>query len=144
MESLEYPAISAKAPLRVCVIDGDAAVRDSLATLMSLNGHEVCAFETGADFIAALDDGSQNCVDCVICEAELPDVSGLELFSAFRRRCPDIRFALLMSRKDPHAISAARRSGVNAVFQKPLVHRTLRAFVTGKTSSGSPRFGNYG
>ena len=138
MESVEYPAISAKAPLRVCVIDGDAAVRDSLATLMTLNGHEVCAFETGAAFITALD------ADCVICEAELPDISGLELFQAFRQRCPDIRFALLMSRKDPHAISAARRSGVNAVFQKPLVHRTLRAFVTGKTSSGSPRFGNYG
>jgi two-component system response regulator MprA len=112
--------------LRVCVIDGDAAVRDSLETLMALNGYEVSTYATGSAFLDALD-GAE--VDCVVCEAELPDTSGIDLFRTFRPGHPRTRFALLMSRKDPAIAAAAQSSGVDAVFHKPLVHGRLKAFV---------------
>jgi FixJ family two-component response regulator len=110
----------------VCVVDGDAAVRDSLATLMALNGHDVSTYATGREFLEALD-GHR--VDFVVCEAELPDTSGVELFRAFKMRHPSARFALLVSRNDPAMTAAAKRSGVDAVFHKPLVHRSLKTFV---------------
>ena len=110
----------------MCVIDGDAAVRDSLQTLMALNGLEVFTYATGNDFLADLDGAG---VDCVICEAELPDTSGIDLFQAFKPRHPGARFALLVSRNDPSVRAAAERSGVDAVFHKPLVHRKLNSFV---------------
>jgi FixJ family two-component response regulator len=110
----------------VCVVDGDAAVRDSLATLISLNGHDVSTFATGGDFLASLNGRH---VDCVVCEAELPDTSGVDLFQAFKPGHPSTRFALLVSRKDPAMTAAAKRSGVDAVFHKPLVHRSLDTFV---------------
>lgn len=114
------------ASLRVCVIDGDAAVRDSLATLMSLSGHEVLAFGTAAEFLAAT---RGETIGCVICAAQLPDTSGLDLFEVLRVAHPAARFALLLSRTDPSAAAEARRLGVGAVFQKPLVHRRLISFV---------------
>tara|TARA_Y100001933_G_scaffold68228_1_gene68730 strand:- start:3501 stop:3860 length:360 start_codon:yes stop_codon:yes gene_type:complete len=116
----------------VFVVDGDAAVRDSLVTLLALNGHEVAGFATGGECLAAMDaggNGSAEDVDCVVCEAELPDISGLELFRAFRAKHPETRFALLTSRNDQGAAAAARVCGIEAVFQKPLVSRRLRAFV---------------
>jgi FixJ family two-component response regulator len=110
----------------VCVIDGDPAVCDSLATLVALNGHDVFTFATGREFLDSL---SGRPIACVVCEAELPDTSGVELFRSFRPAHPQTRFALLMSRTDPAATALARASGVDAVFSKPLVHRRLIGFV---------------
>lgn len=112
------------------VVEGDAAVRDSLVTLLALNGHDVAGFATGGECLAAMDGrGDAGDIDCVVCEAELPDISGLELFHAFRAKHPETRFALLTSRNDQGAAAAARGCGIEAVFQKPLVSRRLRAFV---------------
>lgn len=110
----------------VYVIDGDPAVRDSLATLMALNDHDVLTFGSAGEFLDAL---NGRAINCVVCEAELPDASGLELFRAFKQACPDARFALLTSRTDPVAAALALGSGVDAVFPKPLVHRRLTSFI---------------
>ena len=123
----------------VCVIDGDPAVRDSLATLIGLNGREVSTYATGREFLDAQD---SRAIDCVVCEAELPDTSGLELFRAFRATHPSARFALLLSRTNLAAAAVAKRSGVDAVLHKPLVHRQLTTFVAGAPAAG--RHGNGG
>ena len=116
----------------VCVIDGDPAVRDSLATLIGLNGREVLTYATGREFLDAQDNRA---IDCVVCEAELPDTSGLELFRAFRATHPSARFALLLSRTNLAAAAVAKRSGVDAVLRKPLVHRHLTRFVAGASAA---------
>lgn len=112
--------------LQVCIIDGDAAVRDSLSTLMSLNGVDVTGFASGTDF---LNHCATAPIHCVVCEAELPDISGLELFIRCKALYPHSRFALLMSRSNRPALELARNAGVDAVFCKPLVNRRLRDFV---------------
>ncbi len=112
---------------KVCVIDGDQAVRDSLETVMALNGHAVLTFATGEAFLSCHD---AQPIGWVVCEAELPDISGMELFRRFKAGNPNARFALLTSRTDPAAAALARRSGVDAVFHKPLVHHRLTSFVS--------------
>lgn len=112
---------------RIVVIDGDPAVRDSLATLMALEDHTVTTYATAAAFLRDLDDRS---IRCVICEADLPDRSGLEVFLLLRERHPETRFALLMSHKDPQLLARARQLGILDIFPKPLVHRSLVDFVT--------------
>lgn len=117
----------------ICVIDGDPAVRDSLATLIGLSGHEVATYATGREFLDAQD---SRVIDCVVCEAQLPDTSGVELFLAFKRSHPHTRFALLLSRTDPAATALARTSGVDEVFAKPLVHGRLVRFVASRPRPG--------
>lgn len=110
----------------MCIIDGDPAVRDSLATVLDLCGVPARTFATGSEFLEQLNGEP---IRCVICEAELPDQSGLQVYRAFKQSHPDTRFALLMSRTDPAATALAQRSGIQTVFHKPLVHRRLTRFV---------------
>jgi two-component system response regulator FixJ len=112
----------------VAVIDGDPAVRDSLATLMELNGHEVATYSTARAFLRAVDGKP---VDCIICEAELPDSSGVDLYRTVAQILPDTRFALLVSSQEARTASTAKRAGIRDIFSKPLVHRKLVRFVSG-------------
>lgn len=114
----------AQAP--VYLVDADPAVRDSLSTLMDLNGFEVRAFATGGAFLRSLNDTP---VRCVICEALLPDTTGTQLFEDLHRINPDVPFALLVSQRDLSTIRLARAAGITRIFQKPLVHRHLLSFV---------------
>jgi two-component system response regulator FixJ len=117
---------------RIIVLDGDPAVRDSLATLMALEDHTVIAYSTAAAFLRDLDDEP---IECVVCEADLPDRQGLELYRLLHERHPETRFALLSSRKDPQLLARARSLGIRDVFFKPLVHRSLLDFLTRRTDS---------
>jgi FixJ family two-component response regulator len=111
------------------VIDGDPAVRDSLATLMRISGHEVSTFSTGSAFLHEFEPDE---LECVICEAELPDTTGLAVYKALREKHVAVPFALLVSHTDPVTLAAASKAGIQHVFYKPLVHRRLIAFVSGR------------
>jgi two-component system, LuxR family, response regulator FixJ len=110
----------------VYVIDGDSAVRDSVTTLMALNDIEAAGFASGSEFLSASHDHQ---IPYVICEAELPDTTGIELFLRLKPQHPECRFALLLSRSDRATAQDAAKAGIDAVFCKPLVNRRLRDFV---------------
>jgi FixJ family two-component response regulator len=121
-------------PRAVVLLDGDPAIRDSLTTLMALEDRTVVAYQTAADFLGHLDDP----IGCVICAAELPDRSGLEVFGAVHARWPEAAFALLVSRQDAPLLAEARRRGVHDVFVKPLVDRGLLDFVARTPPASAP------
>ena len=114
----------------VRVIDGDPAVRDSLATLMYLNGHDVATYATGMAF---LDDLDPRKTKCVVCEAELPDTTGFAIFEALRERNSETPFALLVSHDNRDTFDRAQRIGITYVFSKPLVTPQLTAFAAAVT-----------
>jgi DNA-binding NtrC family response regulator len=107
----------------VFVVDGDPAVRDSLSTLLDLNGYAVETCSTGAAFLDRLKGGAK--MHCVVCESELPDGSGIQLFQRIRASDSSVPFLLLLSRRNPSAIQSARSAGIESIFPKPLVHRRL-------------------
>jgi len=109
----------------VHVVEGDPAVRDSLLTLLGLNGFRVHGYDRGEAFLEQLAEHRVEGNDWVICEAELPDTTGLDVFARIRAMEARIPFILLVSRSDPGTIRAARDAGVNRVLPKPLVHRHL-------------------
>jgi FixJ family two-component response regulator len=114
----------------VFIIDGDPAVRDSLSTLLDLNGYEVETFSTGGAFLTRLRSGVR--MECVVCEADLPDTSGIDVYKKIQQASPGTPFALLVSRRNPSIIQSARDAGIEQVFPKPLVHRHLIEFISTK------------
>lgn len=114
----------------VFVVDGDPAVRDSLSTLLDLNGYTVETFSTGGAFLKQLASGVP--MECVVCEADLPDTSGIQIYKHLRAASADTPFALLMSRRNPSIMQSAREAGIEQVFSKPLVHRHLIDFISTK------------
>ena len=119
----------------VHVVDGDPAVRDSLTTLLDLNGFRVRAYSTGAAFLkklkAAPSDDDQ---DWVVCEADLPDGSGIDLFSQVRAARSGTPFILLISRRNPGIIETAKSAGIDQIYQKPLVHRNLLTYIEARSN----------
>ena len=116
----------------VCVVDGDPAVRDSLQYLCDSSGHRAMGFATQAAFLRMLDGMQDTVARCVICEAQLPDGSGVELYQTLRQRGVELPFALMVSRNSNTAAHLARRVGIEYVWSKPLVDRTpLIAFLSG-------------
>ncbi|MEM8767056.1 MAG: response regulator [Pseudomonadota bacterium] len=110
----------------VHVVDGDPAVRDSLTTLLDLNGYSVAAYATAAAYLEAdnqtLPAGQER---WIVCEAELPDGSGIDLFGKVQAANRDAAFILLVSRRDPAVMAMARAAGIDRIYSKPLVHRRL-------------------
>jgi FixJ family two-component response regulator len=119
----------------VVVVDGDPAVRDSLSTLLDLNGYQVQSFATGAAFLKQLDGGAS--IECVVCEADLPDTDGIQIYRQLRSKS-DTPFALLVSRRNANVIRLAREAGIEQVFLKPLVHRRLIEFISRKPDERKP------
>lgn len=115
----------------VCVIDADPAVRDSLETLIKLAGFEVKSFATGYSFWNAIEDAGENAVmQCVLCEAELPDVSGFDVHEYMVKKAIDAPFGLLVSGNRPSLFQRAKAAGIQHVYRKPLTRMPLIEFVS--------------
>lgn len=111
---------------QVFLIDADAAIRDSLVTLGEVVGFTTRCFPSAEQFLNARQDllGA-----CILCEANLPGMAGLDLFKGLRLGNRDLPFALLMSEDNPSLAAAARSAGVATIFRKPLTPSPLMAFI---------------
>lgn len=77
------PAAHATHQARIVVVDDVAGVREALAALLRGAGHEVTAFASGSDALAALErDGA----DLVLTDLYMPNMTGWELVRALRAR----------------------------------------------------------
>lgn len=68
---------------RIVLADDDPAVRRSLGRFLRSLGHEVLEAEDGRAAIKALQDGT---TDLVVTDLNMPDMDGIELLSAVRKR----------------------------------------------------------
>ena len=103
----------------VCILEADPAVRDSLEILMDLSNIKVRGYSTIQSFLLSLD--SQN-VRCLLCEAEMPDGSGIQLFSHLQSKGVHYPFALLMSEHKPRTYQQAIKLGIENIYRKPLIN----------------------
>lgn len=60
----------------VYIVEDDAAVRDSLAQLLRMQGYQTTSFQSAEAFLAAVKPG---CRGCAILDIRLPGLDGLDL-----------------------------------------------------------------
>src|SRR5882672_8158487 len=80
-----HPAGSAAAPAtgRILIIDDEAEIRESLQTLLELEGYEVTTAANGAKGLARV--GAKP-FDLVLLDKALPDEDGFEVVAGIRER----------------------------------------------------------
>jgi DNA-binding NtrC family response regulator len=110
----------------ILIIDDEAAIRESLETLLEFEGYSVESAETGEEGLARL---SERTFDLVLLDFALPDRNGLEILSEIRSR--DSQLAVIMITAYgtlDNAVNAMQKGATNFI-QKPWDNEKLLADV---------------
>jgi CheY-like chemotaxis protein len=115
-------------PLRVLLVDDNAALRENLAECLEAEGHQVVAARDGSDALGVL--SRQARPDVVVLDLVMPGLDGREVAAAVRRspELHDLRLVLMTG----HASDAVRAcKDVDAVLEKPFGLGELLAALDG-------------
>jgi FixJ family two-component response regulator len=100
----------------VCVLEDDDAVRESLGWMLERNGYSVRSFSTPNDFLLS---SELDQYDCLIVDAGLPGLSGLELIELLRRRAYS-KPAILISSMDQPRLDGRVSMATTELLAKPI------------------------
>ena len=64
-------------------------------------------------------DNAMDMIDIVICDWNMPKLSGIDLLKQMRSVYPDVPFLMITGRSDMDSVSLAKSSGVTAYIRKP-------------------------
>ena len=101
-------------PYSVLTVDDDPSIHMALSVLISTEGALV-SFPPALCGPDAIELASRECPDIVICDVNMPGMSGLETLPLLRERCPKAILALYSA--DPDA-GRGMECGADAVFAK--------------------------
>ncbi|WP_448955062.1 response regulator FixJ [Labrys neptuniae] len=107
---------------RVFVIDDDAAVRDSLAFLLSTSSFAVSLFETAGQFLDAL---PQLGFGCVITDIRMPDMDGIELLRRLKAADAHLPIVVMTGHGDVPLAVEAMKLGAIDFLEKPFEDERL-------------------
>lgn len=120
--------------LIVHVIDDDAAMRDSLAFLLDVNGFDARLHESAAAFL----DAQTADTDCVLTDVRMPEMTGLDLVRRLRedgRRSPVV---VMTGHGDVALAVEAMKAGVVDFIEKPFSDDVLVAALRNAFASIQP------
>jgi two-component system response regulator FixJ len=100
----------------ILIVDDDAAVRDSLRSLLQCKGYETREFASGREFLAA---GGAGEGDCLILDVNMPGISGIELLETLRRRGDLHPVIFISGHADSWTRKRAHAAGALAIIEKP-------------------------
>jgi len=116
------PALS---DLHILVVEDDETMRALLARMLQrMRVGRVIEAESGSAALARV--GAEP-VDLVICDWNMPEMSGMEFFDCVHALHPDLPFLMVTGRSDAGSIVAAKRAGISAYVVKPISQRELKA-----------------
>lgn len=110
----------------VLIIDDEAAIRESLETLLEFEGFAVDSAQTGEDGLVKLADHP---FDLVLLDFALPDRNGLEILAEIRSRDPQLAVIMITAYGTVDNAVRAMQSGATNFIQKPWDNEKLLADV---------------
>jgi two-component system, LuxR family, response regulator FixJ len=122
----------------ICIVDDDAAVRDSVQALLESAGHPVRTFPAARAFLAEREKLS---CSCLIADIRMPDMDGLTLQEELVSLKAGIPVIIITGHGDVTLAVRAMKAGAVDFIEKPFDDETLlqavdRAIVAGKESRG--------
>jgi DNA-binding NtrC family response regulator len=105
-----------KTPSRILVVDDEADIRESLETLLSLEGYLVELAVDGGDCLRKLDKSSY---DLVLLDLMMPDRSGMDVLRELRQKDNETPVIMLTAYGSVEVAVNALKAGANDYFSKP-------------------------
>jgi DNA-binding NtrC family response regulator len=100
----------------ILVVDDEADIRESLETLLSMEGYQVDLAHNGAEGLRALD---KRGYDLVLLDLMMPDRSGMDVLREVRERDQETPIFLITAYGSVEAAVEALKTGANDYFSKP-------------------------
>jgi FixJ family two-component response regulator len=121
--------------MHIAVVDDDRGVRESLAFMLQVAGHEVSGYASGYELLGQC---PLQQVAALMLDQHMPDMTGLEV--AARLRAENWRFPILLITAGPSPAIAARAAelGLDSVLPKPFVETDIMAFIQRVDDLGRP------
>ena len=120
----------------VAVVEDDHSVNHAICRLLSAAGFEVRAFESGE---ALLMDEALRDHRCLIIDAELPGISGFQLYRELRRGGLRVPVVVVTAHDDAEHREEASSLGAVAYFSKPFSSAAFLTAVINATKSTEER-----
>ena len=110
----------------VLIIDDESAIRESLQTLLELEGYEVDTAGDGAEGLARL---AERPYDLVLLDFAMPDRNGIEILQDIRERDADLAVIMITAYGTVENAVNAMQAGATNFIQKPWDNEKLLADV---------------
>ncbi len=108
----------------ILIIDDEAGIRESLETLLTLEGYEV---ECAKDGELGLERIGLHAYDLVLLDLALPGRNGIEILAEIRERQPDLPVIMITAYGTVNNVVDAIRGGAQNFVQKPWDNEKLLA-----------------
>lgn len=115
--------------MRVLVIEDNAGLRDYLRVALESAGHEVLTAADGRQALAYLDGHP---VDTVLTDLFMPEMDGIEVITALRRRFPGIKVVAMSGRPGVDYLAVAAELGAAQILRKPFEMQELMSALDGR------------
>jgi DNA-binding NtrC family response regulator len=109
---------------KILIIDDEAAIRDSLETLLMLEGFRI---DLAGDGNAGLDQLTRNTYDLLLLDLALPGESGIDLLPRIKSLVPDLPVIMITAYGTVGNVVDAIRAGASNFIQKPWDNEKLLA-----------------
>ena len=115
--------------IRVLLVDDNPRALKILKMVLSgLGIHQIFTAKDGKsaqDFLGETEE-----VDLIICDWEMPRMTGLELLQQIRTVYPDMPFMMVTGNADIESVKVAKEFGVNAYVSKPFTPQQMEEKIT--------------
>ena len=101
---------------RILVIDDEADIRESLETLLQLEGYTVDLAQNGVEGLKRAEAGAH---DLILLDLMMPDRSGMEVLQDIRERDSETPIFMITAYGSVEVAVSALKSGANDYFSKP-------------------------
>ncbi|HZR28698.1 MAG TPA: sigma-54 dependent transcriptional regulator [Terriglobales bacterium] len=119
-------SLESTSPGAILIIDDEAAIRESLETLLDLEGYTVRSAENGQEGLARI---AERPFDLVLLDFALPDINGMDLLHEIRDRDPHLSVIMITAFGTVENAVKAMQGGAVNFIQKPWDNEKLLADV---------------
>lgn len=121
--------------LKVLVVEDEEPMRTLISRMLArMNVAKVVEAANGPQGLERVE---AHPIDLIICDWNMPEMSGMEFFDRVHATNPELPFLMVTGRSDASSIVAAKKAGVSAYIVKPISQRELKAKIQFVMHSGA-------
>jgi len=118
---------------KILIVEDDPDILFTIRLMLEADDYEVAAYESGKKMV----DGNYECPDLFILDKRMPDIDGLDLCRALRKKDESKNIPVIIISASPRFGAQALQAGATDFLEKPFEMKTLLRMVQKYTNSGS-------